>query len=152
VISLPHRTMLDLSPPELVRVAAGAGFQAVGFPLIPVLASERAWRLLEAGCSMPPRGWGARFITVTTTDTDEGRIAAHFAELCAEAARYGLRLGLEFMVRAGGDLPLVELMRALPADIPVALEVPRQWSAPADAEQFARRAFEATEAVLTAAK
>ena len=44
-----------------------------------------------------------------------------------------------------GDLPLADLMRGLPAGLPVALEVPRSLVHTADPERFARRAFEATE-------
>ena len=133
MISLPHRSMIELSPPELVRVAARAGFDGVGFPLLPVLESEPKWRVLEdtavraetlraleqenigvldvelvtlrpevrTGEYLPlfeaAAQLGAQFVTVTTVDDDEARVTAHFAALCAEAAQFSLRLGLEFM-------------------------------------------------------
>ena len=137
MISLAHRTMIDLAPTELVRVAAAAGFDAVGFPLVPVRDDEPAWRMLEdsrvltetvaalgshgvavldielvrieattraaefrrmfeAGAAL-----GARFVVAIATDDDESRIANTLADLCTEAAPFGLRVALEFMPRFG---------------------------------------------------
>src|SRR5579883_781118 len=41
LLSLPHITMLDASPPEVVRAAAAAGFNAVCLRLFPTMAGER---------------------------------------------------------------------------------------------------------------
>jgi sugar phosphate isomerase/epimerase len=41
MLSLPHLNMLDASPPELVRAAATAGFDAVCIRLFPTMPGER---------------------------------------------------------------------------------------------------------------
>ena len=41
LLSLPHLTMLDASPPEVVRAAAAAGFDAVCLRLFPTMVGER---------------------------------------------------------------------------------------------------------------
>jgi sugar phosphate isomerase/epimerase len=41
---------------------------------------------------------GAQQVLTTTTDPDPARFADHFAALCDEAAKVGLRVGLEFMM------------------------------------------------------
>jgi sugar phosphate isomerase/epimerase len=41
LLSLPHITMLDASPPEVVRTAAEAGFDAVCLRLFPTMVGER---------------------------------------------------------------------------------------------------------------
>lgn len=41
LLSLPHITMLDASPPEVVRAAAAAGFDAVCLRIFPTMAGER---------------------------------------------------------------------------------------------------------------
>jgi len=40
---LEHLTMLDISPPELVSLAARAGFDAVGLRIAPVTPGEEPW-------------------------------------------------------------------------------------------------------------
>ncbi len=40
IVSLPHLTMLDASPPEVVRTAAEAGFDAVGLRIFPTMPGE----------------------------------------------------------------------------------------------------------------
>jgi len=41
LLSLPHLTMLDASPPEVVRAAASTGFDAVCLRLFPTMVGER---------------------------------------------------------------------------------------------------------------
>lgn len=43
VTGLEHLTMLDVPPPELVTVSAGAGFGAVGVRVSPATDGERPW-------------------------------------------------------------------------------------------------------------
>ena len=40
---LEHLTMLDISPPDFVSLAAGAGFDAVGLRIAPVTPGEQVW-------------------------------------------------------------------------------------------------------------
>ena len=48
---LEHLTLLDLAPPDLVTVAAAAGFSAVGLRISPVTGGEPAWPM-EPGSPM----------------------------------------------------------------------------------------------------
>lgn len=43
VTGLEHLTLLDVPPPELVTVAASAGFDAVGLRISPAVDGERPW-------------------------------------------------------------------------------------------------------------
>ncbi len=51
VIGLAHLTMLDVAPPELVSVAAAAGFGSVGLRVAPVTRAEVHWPM-SAGSPM----------------------------------------------------------------------------------------------------
>jgi sugar phosphate isomerase/epimerase len=46
LVSLPHLCMLDATPPELVRAAASAGFDAVGIRLQPTMQGEKQHPML----------------------------------------------------------------------------------------------------------
>jgi sugar phosphate isomerase/epimerase len=47
-LSLAHATLLDVSPPELIRIARGSGFEAVGLRLVPIgLPGERRYAIDE---------------------------------------------------------------------------------------------------------
>lgn len=261
MISLAHPTLPSLSPPELIRVAASTGFDAVGFRIarlgphpemssifrdesllratsevlkasgirvldVEVIGIEPDTRaanyrfLFEAGARL-----GAQYVVAISMDGDEARVTEHYAELCAEAANYGLTVVLEFMIlgqirtldaayrivtaagrggvlvdalhfyRSGaraaalapldpalfpymqindvehfdalrdapnpkdvvwkkvmpglGDLPLRELLQALPAGIPIAVEAHSgEGIVGPTAEARARQAIETTRAVL----
>jgi sugar phosphate isomerase/epimerase len=234
-----------------VRTAAAAGFDAVGFPLVPVRDDEPAWRMLEDEpvvtatiAALAEHGvevldielvrieattraaeyrrmfevgarLGARFVVAIAIDDDESRIATHLAELCAEAAPFDLRVAMEFMPRWGvrtlaaaqrivtaaghpgasvlvdaahfyhsgavttdlasvdpllfhymqindvadtqawtkvlcgdGELPLAELMQALPAGLAVSLEVSGPAAEKRDPARYARRAAETTRSAV----
>ncbi|MFJ4268606.1 sugar phosphate isomerase/epimerase family protein [Paenarthrobacter nicotinovorans] len=45
-VGLAHLTLLDVPPPELVRTAAEAGYDAVGIRIHPVHPSEEGWPML----------------------------------------------------------------------------------------------------------
>ena len=137
-LSLAHLTVLDTTPPELVSVAAAAGFRAVGIrltappsvgvPPYDVLSNgpllrETLARLKDTGITVLdteflrfepdrpvgiPEGFlevsarlGARHVLVMSAEPDEARTLERFGELCDRAARYGLRVGLEFAVYTG---------------------------------------------------
>jgi sugar phosphate isomerase/epimerase len=135
MISLGHPTLIDLSPPELVRVAARAGFDAVNFRItqldakdgaLSLLADEASVRetaaaLAETGIALldteviriepdtraddfrplfeVSRLLGARYVVAVGMAGDEAVVAGRFAELCAAAYPYGLKIVLEFMAR-----------------------------------------------------
>jgi sugar phosphate isomerase/epimerase len=256
VIALAHGTLLQLSPPDLIRIAARVGYDAVGLRVLPwrpgearynlrddpkllaatqealqetgltvldveVLRIEPQLRAAEAQrCFDLAKKLGARYVLAVGIDPDEPRLTVRYAELCAQASHMGLRVVLEFLPRtdvsvktldvcarivqrAGfplggvlvdtahffrsgadpkqlakitpallpyyqladaqrdgtprkllpgeGDLPLASLVRALPGGIPVSVEVGSEISDPMKAEQFARRAFDATQALLRSA-
>jgi sugar phosphate isomerase/epimerase len=46
LVSLPHLCMLDATPPELVRAASSAGFDAVGIRLQPTMQGEKQHPML----------------------------------------------------------------------------------------------------------
>ena len=116
---------MELAPPELVSVAAQAGYDSVGLRLIPVAgqtlppyaARELERRLADTGITvldvevfrvspeMPDYEpmlevagrLGATEILVHGADPDEARLAENFGALCERAARYGLNANLEPM-------------------------------------------------------
>ena len=116
---------MELAPPDLVSVAAQAGYDSVGVRLIPVAgqtlpayeARELERRLADTGITvldvevfrvspeMPDYEpmlevagrLGATEILVHGADPDEARLAENFGALCELAARYGLHCNLEPM-------------------------------------------------------
>ena len=256
VTGLEHLTLLDVPPPDLVTVAAAAGFSAVGLRVSPATDDERPWpmsscspmlaetalrcadlgitvldveaiRLGAGSVAVTPvletaAALGARFVNAICEDAALSRLADEFAGLVQAARPYGIRPVVEFMAyrslrtlddatamaagsggggilidalhvqrcgvslgalrelkpalvtyvqlcdapaaapadeiaeaRSGrllpgdGELPLRELLAALPDGIPVAVEAP-QPGADSDPAAFAGRARRALESVLSA--
>jgi len=137
-ISLAHLTVLDTTPPELVTVAAAAGFRTIGIRLTATpsvgvppydmlhggpLLRETLARMADTGVSVldteflrfepdqpvgVPEGFlevsarlGARYVLVMSAEPGEARTLERFAELCDQAAAYGLQVGLEFAIYTG---------------------------------------------------
>jgi sugar phosphate isomerase/epimerase len=126
-IGLAALTVLELTPPEQVAVAAQAGYTHVGLRLIPVAgqalapfdARELEQRLADTGIRVldlevfriapetrvadfePVIAAGARLgaseLLVHGADADDARLAERFARLCDLAAAYGLNANLEPM-------------------------------------------------------
>lgn len=126
-IGLAALTVLELTPPEQVAVAARAGYSHVGLRLIPVAgqtlppfnAGELARRLSDTGIKVldlevfrlacdtcvadfePVIASGARLgaseLLVHGADGDEARLTESFGRLCDLAAGYGLNANLEPM-------------------------------------------------------
>ena len=116
---------MELAPPELVSVAAQAGYDCVGLRLIPVAGqslpgyeprdlerrlADTAIKVLDVEVfrvspEMPDyeptletaRRLGASEILVHGADPEEARLADNFGRLCELAARYGLNANLEPM-------------------------------------------------------
>jgi sugar phosphate isomerase/epimerase len=133
ILSLAALTVLELGPPELVRTAAAAGYDAVGLRLIPATPEEVDHGLVGDGAMLRETLWaldatgigvldaeifrlrpdttianhlpaietaaqlGARQLLVAGNDPDEARLTASFAAFCDVAARFGLGAALEFM-------------------------------------------------------
>ena len=132
-LSLSFHTVPELTPPEMIGVAAAAGCRFVGVRLLnglpgadpaPLLADPALRRacvallrdlglgVLEAsGARLTPatdmRAFdqfldaaaelGARHAICSIDDPDESRAVAHFADICAQAARRGLTVDIEFV-------------------------------------------------------
>ena len=254
VTGLEHLTLLNVPPPDLVTIAARAGFDAVGLRISPATDDERPWpmapgsamlaetalRCADTGITVldaeavrlgPARTdfapfldaaaqLGARYVNAICEEEDLSRLTDEFARLAADARPYGIRPVVEFMAyrsvrtladatavaaksgggilidalhvqRCGvsldalrcvdpglvsyvqlcdaplaapadqvrearsarllpgeGELPIAELLAALPGDVPVAVEAPQAGAAAAPAS-FAARARRALESVLT---
>jgi sugar phosphate isomerase/epimerase len=126
-IGLAALTVLELTPPEQVAVAAQAGYTHVGLRLIPVAgqtlapfdARELEQRLADTGIRVldlevfrlapetrvadfePVIAAGARLgasdLLVHGADADHARLTERFARLCDLAAAHGLNANLEPM-------------------------------------------------------
>ena len=80
---------------NLKAILAGEAIRLNDIEFIPMAPDFKATdyeAMLHSGAEL-----GARSVNVAGDDPDEGRFAAHLNELCALAARYGLRIDLEFM-------------------------------------------------------
>jgi sugar phosphate isomerase/epimerase len=88
----------------LKRVLAGEGVRVSDIELVqltPDIDISTLASRLEAGADL-----GARAVIASGDDPDRSRLTARFAELCRLAARFGLRVDLEFMRwRVIGNLP-----------------------------------------------
>lgn len=124
-LGLAALTCMELAPPELVAVAAQAGYDSVGLRLVPVAGQtlppydvrELERQLADTGIrvldvevfrvspEMPDyepfldtaQRLGASELLVHGADVEEGRLVENFGALCELAARYGLNANLEPM-------------------------------------------------------
>jgi hypothetical protein len=126
-ISLAHLTVLDTTPPELIGVAAAAGFPSVGIRLTatpsvgvppydmlregPMLRETLA-PLAHTGvavldtefCASSPRSRStcpSAERAGESAEPDEARTLERFCELCDRAAPHGLHVYLEFAIHGG---------------------------------------------------
>jgi sugar phosphate isomerase/epimerase len=126
-IGLAALTCIELTPPQLVSAAAGAGYDCVGLRLIGIPGQtmpaydqlELEHRLADSGVKVldveifrldpdvdlaafepalaVSQRVGATEILVHGADADEARLADSFGRLCELAGRYGLRANVEPM-------------------------------------------------------
>lgn len=75
------------SAEEGITLTRAAGFRLDGRPM-----SDRYLPYVEAGAEL-----GVKYISIIGTDLDEGRLTAHFADLCDCAAQFGLQTTIEFV-------------------------------------------------------
>jgi sugar phosphate isomerase/epimerase len=117
-LSLAHATLLDLSPPDLIRVAHPAGFEAVGLRLIPIgLPGERRYALTEdptlaREIRRALDDTGIRFLDVEVVrihdEVDPGTYAAAFEGAAALGARFAItNIYTADHARAAGDFARV---------------------------------------------
>ncbi len=69
-VGLEHLTLLDVAPPELVTLAAGAGFDAVGLRIAPVTLGEEPW----------PMSPGSPMLAETRRRCADAGVAVHAVE------------------------------------------------------------------------
>ena len=103
MLSLSHRSLIEVSPPELVRIDAGAGFDAVGFPVISGLPVE-SWNMLEdkalfAATEAALQRYPVKVLDVEVIFIEADTQAAAFCPLF-EAGR---KLGAQFVVAVAMD-------------------------------------------------
>lgn len=96
IFSLAHLTVLDLAPPEMIRVAAAAGYDAVGLRLRPATANERVYDLAAdpalARETVAALGeTGLRVLDVEIVRLVPDFAAAAFAPMLELAERLGAR-------------------------------------------------------------
>jgi sugar phosphate isomerase/epimerase len=126
-LGLAALTCIELTPPQLVSAAAGAGYDCVGLRLIGIPGQtmpafdqrELEQRLADTGLKVldveifrldpdvdlpafepalaVSQRVGATEILVHGADADEARLVDSFGRLCELAGRYGLRANLEPM-------------------------------------------------------
>lgn len=96
MISLAHPTLIDLTPPELVRVAAGTGFDAVNFRFVGLDAKTAASSALgdeamlrETAAALASSGIVVLDVEVIRIEADTR--AADFRPLFDAGARLGAR-------------------------------------------------------------
>lgn len=104
MISLAHPTLTDLSPPELVRAAASAGFDAVNFRVVGLNANAGAPNVFEDDAALRETAAELASSGVVLLDVEVIRIEAD-----TRAADYrplfeaGARLGARFAVAISMD-------------------------------------------------
>jgi sugar phosphate isomerase/epimerase len=103
-LSLAHLTLLDVSPPDLVRIAAEAGFDAVGIRVQAAHANEEPWPMLGDSVMLSAteanlRSEGLRVLDVEVIRLRPDIQSAEYRPLL-EA---GARLGASFVVVVNDD-------------------------------------------------
>lgn len=103
-LSLAALTVLELSPPEMVRCAADAGYSHVGLRLLPATDSEPTWPLIGDTPMVRELEHGLAGRGVRTLDIEIFRLQPD-----TEVSRYlpaletGARLGARHVLVAGND-------------------------------------------------
>ena len=104
ILSLAHLTMLDVAPPDLVHIAAEAGFDAVGIRVQAAHPQEEPWPMLGDSQLLRDTDKSLRDDGVSVLDVEVIRLrpdtkgAEHAAILDA-----GARLGARFLIVASDD-------------------------------------------------
>ena len=136
MISLPQFTLLHLEPPELVRVAAATGFDAVGFRLLPWIEGETAYSLLGDSKLLAETSRALHETGLSVLDVEIIRISpglraddfrAFFEAAARLGARYVLALGMDPDEARLADSYAALCAEAAPFGLRVVLEfIPRE--------------------------
>ncbi|MHA6263969.1 sugar phosphate isomerase/epimerase family protein [Arenibacterium sp. CAU 1754] len=109
-ISLAHLTFLNLSPPELIHLAADAGFASVGLRLIAVTPTTPGYPLMDDPHMMRETLAAMRATGVSVNDIEFVRLTPAFdASAMDPFLSAGAELGAKYIVTAPYDLDLDRL-------------------------------------------
>lgn len=113
-ISLAHLTVLDLAPPEMIRVAARCGFQSVGLRLIAVTDTTPGYPLMDDEFMMAETKSALKAEGMTVNDIEFLKIIPEtvVAELEPLVAA-GAELGAKHLITAPYDPELGRLSETL---------------------------------------
>ena len=104
LFSLAHLTLLALPPPDLIAVAAGAGYGAVGLRLLPSVPGGVAWPLMDNPALLRETLARSQASGVAVFDLEVVRLNAEF-DVASHLAFFeaGARLGARALLVAGED-------------------------------------------------
>ncbi|HEX7163739.1 MAG TPA: TIM barrel protein [Trebonia sp.] len=94
VTGLEHLTLLDVSPPDLVTVAAQAGFDVVGLRISPATDDERPWPMAPGSTMLAETAARCADTGITVLDAEAVRLGPErtdFTPFLDTAARLGAR-------------------------------------------------------------
>src|SRR5436309_552526 len=104
IFSLAHLTLLNLSPAELIAVAARTGYQQVGLRLLPAASGGMAYPLMQDVRALEDTLARMRDTGVGVFDLEIVRVGANFrASEYLSLFEVGARLGAKAMLVAGDD-------------------------------------------------
>lgn len=103
-LSIAHLTLLELSPPELIRVASQAGFSSVGLRLIAVTDTSPCYDLMNDPTMMRETLLAMSETGVTVNDIEFVRLTPEFNPSALEAfLNVGAELGAKHVIMAPYD-------------------------------------------------
>ena len=104
IFSLAHLTLLDVSPPKLVEIAARAGYQKVGLRLLPAAPGTPSYPLMRDAPALAATQARMRDTGVGVFDLEIIRLGAQFrASDFLAFFETGARLGAKAILVAGDD-------------------------------------------------
>lgn len=113
-LSLAHLTFLHLSPPELIHLAANAGFNAVGLRLIAVNDTTPGYPLMDDSRMMADTLGALRDTGIKVNDIEFVRLTPDFDPAAmVPFLEAGARLGARYIVTAPYDPNLDRLSQNL---------------------------------------
>jgi sugar phosphate isomerase/epimerase len=110
VLALDHLTLLDVGPPDLVALAAEAGFDAVGLRIAPATAEESPWPMSPGSRMLAETVRRCQDSGVTVLDTEAIRLTAGADVAAAEPVlETAARLNARYVNAIGDDPDLGRL-------------------------------------------
>jgi sugar phosphate isomerase/epimerase len=110
VLALDHLTLLDVAPPDLVALAAGAGFDAVGLRIAPARAAEPPWPMSPGSRMLAQTVQRCRDTGVAVLDTEVILLTAETdLAACEPVLETAARLNARYITAIGDDPDLGRL-------------------------------------------